>query len=78
MLIVSAPIIAVLALAVKLSSSGPAFYKQVRVGKNGRIYSMYKLRSMYKDCKRNSGTVWSRPGDRAYPRRALAPRYASG
>jgi lipopolysaccharide/colanic/teichoic acid biosynthesis glycosyltransferase len=57
------PLIGVLALLVKLTSPGPALYRQRRVGKNGRIYWMYKLRSMAHDCERDSGIVWSTPGD---------------
>jgi lipopolysaccharide/colanic/teichoic acid biosynthesis glycosyltransferase len=63
LLIVLSPLIGTLALLVKLTSRGPAFYRQRRVGKNGRIYWMYKLRSMVHDCERNSGIVWSQPGD---------------
>lgn len=63
MLILLFPLIGALALLVKASSNGPAFYRQRRVGKDGRIYWMYKLRSMAHDCERNSGIVWSRPGD---------------
>jgi len=57
------PLIGALALLVKLTSRGPAFYRQRRVGKNGRIYWMYKLRSMAHNCERSSGIVWSQPGD---------------
>lgn len=63
LLVLFMPLIGVLALLVKLTSRGPAFYRQRRVGKNGRIYWMYKLRSMAHDCERNSGIVWSTPGD---------------
>jgi lipopolysaccharide/colanic/teichoic acid biosynthesis glycosyltransferase len=40
------PIILLVALAIKLDSPGPAFFAQVRIGKNGRPFRMYKLRSM--------------------------------
>jgi lipopolysaccharide/colanic/teichoic acid biosynthesis glycosyltransferase len=63
LLIALSPLIGGLALLVKLTSRGPAFYRQRRVGKNGRIYWMYKLRSMVHDCERDSGIVWSQPGD---------------
>lgn len=41
----------VLALAIKLDSPGPVLFKQKRVGQNGRIFSMYKFRSMYVDAE---------------------------
>jgi exopolysaccharide biosynthesis polyprenyl glycosylphosphotransferase len=41
----------VLALAIKLSSPGPIFFKQVRVGKNGKRFIIYKYRSMYIDAE---------------------------
>ncbi len=49
--IVSAPIIAITAIPLKLESKGPLFFKQLRVGKNGRPFYIYKLRSMYEDAE---------------------------
>ncbi len=46
-LIVAAPIAAVIALLIKLTSPGPVLFKQVRVGKDGREFVLYKFRSMY-------------------------------
>jgi exopolysaccharide biosynthesis polyprenyl glycosylphosphotransferase len=45
------PIIAVTALAIKLDSPGPVFFKQTRVGKRGRQFSCYKFRSMVPDAE---------------------------
>lgn len=50
-LILSVPIIAVVAIPLKLESKGPLFFKQKRVGLNGRVFSIYKLRSMYQDAE---------------------------
>lgn len=50
-LIISVPIIAVIAIPLKLESEGPLFFKQERVGKNGKIFIIYKLRSMYNDAE---------------------------
>jgi len=46
-LALAGPIILLAALAVRLTSRGPAFYKSTRLGKNGRPFTFYKLRSMY-------------------------------
>lgn len=51
MLIGAAPVVAVAAIAVRLSSHGPAFFRQERVGVDGRIFVMWKLRSMYADAE---------------------------
>src|SRR4029079_11978545 len=63
-LIVAGPIILALAAAVKMTSPGPAFYSQRRVGRQGRVFLVHKLRSMCVDAERDSGPVWaSRAGD---------------
>ena len=49
--LISIPIIAVVAVPLKLESPGPLFFKQKRVGLNGRIFDIYKLRSMYADAE---------------------------
>ncbi len=63
LLILAAPIIAICALLVKLTSRGPAFYSQTRVGLGGRPFTIWKLRSMYHNCEQFSGVVWSKKGD---------------
>ena len=63
LLVVAAPVIALAALLVKLTSSGPAFYSQTRTGKKGRPYTIYKLRSMEHNCETGTGARWSTPGD---------------
>jgi exopolysaccharide biosynthesis polyprenyl glycosylphosphotransferase len=52
LLLVFGPLFAALTAAVRLSSSGPAFFRQVRIGRNGREFLMYKFRSMYRDAER--------------------------
>jgi lipopolysaccharide/colanic/teichoic acid biosynthesis glycosyltransferase len=63
LLVLAAPAILVTALVVKLTSSGPAFYRQTRTGRFGQPYLMYKIRTMIHDCERLTGPCWSRPGD---------------
>jgi lipopolysaccharide/colanic/teichoic acid biosynthesis glycosyltransferase len=46
-LVIAAPIIAMAALAVRATSSGPAFFTQQREGKNGRVFRIFKLRTMF-------------------------------
>ncbi len=50
-------------LAVKLTSRGPGFYAQTRVGRGGRPFTLYKIRTMRHECERLSGPCWSVPGD---------------
>jgi len=59
-LILSAPIVAVLAAAIKLTSPGPVFYSQRRVGRDGRVFTVHKLRSMCNNAERDTGPVWTR------------------
>jgi lipopolysaccharide/colanic/teichoic acid biosynthesis glycosyltransferase len=59
LLIALSPVIAVCALLVKLTSRGPAFYRQERVGENGRTFSIVKLRTMCHDAEAKTGPVWA-------------------
>jgi sugar transferase (PEP-CTERM system associated) len=60
--ILSLPIAIVAALLIKLESRGPVFYKQERVGKNGRTFVLAKFRSMRVDAEQD-GPVWATKGD---------------
>jgi len=53
--ILALPVMALVALAVKLEDGGPALYSQVRVGRFGRNYKVYKFRSMRVDAEKYSG-----------------------
>lgn len=55
-LVAAAPILAVAAIAIKLDSRGPVFYRQRRVGKDGALFEMWKLRTMVDDAP--AGGVW--------------------
>jgi len=50
-LVLLAPVFAVTAIAIKLDSPGPVFFKQIRAGANGSVFRMYKFRSMYIDAE---------------------------
>jgi len=63
LLVLSAPVVAAAMAAIKLTSAGPCLYSQTRVGRNGRPFTMYKIRTMARDCERATGPVWSAPGD---------------
>lgn len=62
-LVVLLPLYAAAALLVKLTSRGPAIYAQVRVGRHGRIFTMYKFRTMIHNCESLTGPRWAIPGD---------------
>jgi exopolysaccharide biosynthesis polyprenyl glycosylphosphotransferase len=62
-LLLSAPIIAIAALAIKRSSPGPLFYVQQRCGQGGQPFNLYKLRTMPVDAEAATGPVWTRPDD---------------
>ncbi len=62
-LIVLAPLMTALAVAVKCTSRGPVFYRQIRMGLRGRPFRMIKFRSMPVDAERAAGPVWATRDD---------------
>lgn len=62
-LLVGLPFWILVGLAIKLTSRGPVFYTQERVGKNGRIFRMVKFRSMSQDAETKSGPRWADKDD---------------
>jgi sugar transferase (PEP-CTERM system associated) len=62
-LVVASPIMLLTALAVKLTSPGPILYRQVRVGLNGSLFTVYKFRSMRTDAEARTGAVWASKDD---------------
>jgi len=65
-LVLSAPLMLVLAWFIKRESPGPVFYRQIRVGQNGKSFTILKLRSMRIDAEAASGARWCEEND---PRR---------
>jgi lipopolysaccharide/colanic/teichoic acid biosynthesis glycosyltransferase len=63
LLVTCSPLLLVLALLVKLTSTGPIFYAQTRLGRGGRLYRIYKLRTMRHDAEVHSGPVWAAKND---------------
>lgn len=63
LLIITAPICLITALLIKLDSKGPIIYKQLRVGKSGKEYYLYKFRSMSQNAESKSGPVWAQEND---------------
>jgi sugar transferase (PEP-CTERM system associated) len=61
--IVASPLMALIAIAVKLDSAGPALYSQERVGEGGRIFKMYKFRSMHADAEPAGTPRWASEAD---------------
>jgi lipopolysaccharide/colanic/teichoic acid biosynthesis glycosyltransferase len=62
-LALTSPVIALALLLVKLTSRGPMFYSQARLGLNGKRFLIYKIRTMCADAERGTGPRWSAPGD---------------
>ena len=59
LLVGAAPVLAIAAVLIKLDSEGPVFYWQERVGRGGRIFRLYKLRTMHDEAEKASGPVWA-------------------
>jgi lipopolysaccharide/colanic/teichoic acid biosynthesis glycosyltransferase len=57
------PVILTLWALVRATSSGPGFYSQLRVGRGGRAYRIYKIRTMTHNCEVGSGAKWATKGD---------------
>jgi lipopolysaccharide/colanic/teichoic acid biosynthesis glycosyltransferase len=63
LLLCAAPLLAVLAVLIKLDSPGPVFYSQERIGRGGKAYRLHKLRTMHRDAEKHSGPVWASSKD---------------
>jgi lipopolysaccharide/colanic/teichoic acid biosynthesis glycosyltransferase len=63
LLVLTGPLVLLLAGLVRLTSRGPAFYTQTRLGRGGIPFTIYKLRTMVNRCESLTGPRWSLPGD---------------
>ena len=66
--VLGAPLWMAVGLLVRLTSPGPAIYRQQRVGQKGRVYTMYKFRTMRQDAEALTGPVWATEDDPRYTR----------
>jgi lipopolysaccharide/colanic/teichoic acid biosynthesis glycosyltransferase len=62
-LLIASPVLIVTGIAIKITSSGPVFYTQVRVGKDGRLFNIIKFRTMRADAEFQTGPVWTKKND---------------
>ena len=64
LIILAAPLMAIIAVAIRLNSRGPVLFRQLRVGLHGKTFFMFKFRSMYENAEHQTGPVWASAGDR--------------
>jgi sugar transferase (PEP-CTERM system associated) len=62
-LILVLPFIPIIALAIRLDSPGPVFFRQIRVGEREKNFLLYKFRTMRQDAEKGSGAVWAQERD---------------
>jgi lipopolysaccharide/colanic/teichoic acid biosynthesis glycosyltransferase len=62
-LILLAPVLGILALAIRMTDGGSVLYRQTRVGLNGRRFTIIKFRTMQENAERDLGAIWSVPQD---------------
>ncbi len=65
-LLVGLPLWLAVGALVKLTSPGPAIYRQTRMGRYGREFTMFKFRTMEDNAERHTGPVWAQKGDSRY------------
>jgi lipopolysaccharide/colanic/teichoic acid biosynthesis glycosyltransferase len=63
LLVPATPVILLVMILVKLTSRGPALFRQTRLGLCGRPYTIFKVRTMTHNCEAATGAQWSTPGD---------------
>jgi sugar transferase (PEP-CTERM system associated) len=63
LLVLFSPVILLLMVLIKLDSKGPIFYRQERVGQDGRTFMLVKFRSMHENAEEKTGPAWCKEGD---------------
>lgn len=63
LLMLTAPLVGIAMILIKITSPGPAVYTQTRMGRDGKPFTIFKLRSMTHNCESLTGAQWSKPGD---------------
>ncbi len=63
LLIICAPLFVIITLLVKIDSEGPVFFRQVRLGRNGKRFRMFKFRTMRENAELETGPVWADDSD---------------
>src|SRR5581483_6277107 len=61
--VLASPLFLLTAAGIKLTSPGPLLYHQVRVGQNGKLFTIHKFRSMRVDAEKHTGAVWAQKND---------------
>jgi sugar transferase (PEP-CTERM system associated) len=62
-LLILSPVLLAVAIVVRLTSSGPVLYHQIRVGQHGRLFTVHKFRSMRADAEAATGAIWATSND---------------
>jgi len=62
-LVLALPAMIVAGVLIKVTSAGPVFYRQERVGQGGRLFTLYKFRTMIDNAEKQVGPVWASPDD---------------
>jgi len=63
LLFLSAPLMILASILIKITSPGSVLYKQQRTGKDGKVFTLYKFRTMVQDAEKIFGPVWATPDD---------------
>ena len=63
-LVITAPLLGVLAICIKYQSPGPVLYRQARMGLDGQVFEMLKFRTMSVDAEKDTGPVWTQEDDK--------------
>lgn len=62
-LILLLPVLIIITFLIKITSRGPVFYKQERVSRGGKVFNIYKFRTMTAEAEKNTGPVWAKKDD---------------